>query len=463
MELQLSRGRAASVSDALDSTAFVALLLFVAIAPFPWGGVLPGGTFRVEAFAFAIAAIALAVGATREGWRGFPWLPPAALAALGCLGVIQLLPMQAALVTRLSPVSAKIYGDADSVLRLFGRPGVPPRISIAPLETISTIFLTLAYAALFIAAAVLCRTRVRRRWLMAVLFGTSGVHAIVAAFQVATIDRVHGAFINANHFAGYLEIALAFAFGIIWAEVLMGSDRVRLIRDRGARLENRAIAVTWRILLWGVIAGGIALTRSRGGVLAASLTTITLIAMALSRRRGERASVLTLTSVALGVAFVAYTTGTAAILRFLSADPRDLAAEVRVSIWRTSVEAWRLFPTFGDGLGAFKEAFRRVQPRDIDLLVEQAHNDFLQLLVTGGWIGAALGVIVFGSLFVILYGAWLTQRHREEAAFVLSAFGAVLSLTLHGLVEFNMSIPAIPATLAVLVGAGTAAGRYRSS
>src|SRR5205823_3411336 len=141
-------------------------------------------------------------------------------------------------------------------------------------------------------------------------------------------------------------------------------------------------------------------------------------------------------AILIGVLFVAFTTGETAILRFLASDPREIRTDTRMLIWRTSTEAWHLFPTFGSGLGTFREAFRRVQPPDVTGLVEQAHNDFLQLLVTGGWVGAAFGVIAAGSIFIPLFIAWLRQRHREEAAIILAGMGALLSLTLHGIVDF---------------------------
>jgi hypothetical protein len=86
-----------------------------------------------------------------------------------------------------------------------------------------------------------------------------------------------------------------------------------------------------------------------------------------------------------------------------------------------------------------------------------------QLLVTGGWIGAALGVVVFLSAAVLLIRAWRAQRHREESGFILGGFGALMMLTLHGIVDFNMSIPTIPATLAVVLGASWAATREDGS
>jgi O-antigen ligase len=209
--------------------------------------------------------------------------------------------------------------------------------------------------------------------------------------------------------------------------------------------------------LWGVIAAGIALTRSRGGMIAAAITSLVLIAFGFARRR--RGVLLTVSAIVLGVLFVAVTTGETSLIRFLGSDPRDINTDTRVLIWKSSIDAWRLFPHFGSGLGAFKEAFRRVQPKEIEGMVEQAHNDFLQLLVTGGWIGAALGLAAFVSVFVVLSRAWLRQSHREESAFILAALGALFCLTIHGLVEFNMSLPAIPATLAVMLGSAHAAAR----
>ena len=448
MELQVASGRKASLSEGVNGFAFVLLLVCVAVAPFPWGAILPGGNFMIEAFGFTIAALAWGAG---SGRRGAEIVPAVFLVGIAALGVVQLIPN-----ATLSPASAQVYADANRVLQMFGRPVITPRISLAPTETKATILLTLAYAALFTSAAMLVNTRVRRRWLLGALFFTTTAHVLVAASMTAT-ERMHGAFINPNHFAGYLEIALAFAFGVIWTEVLTGRDRVARVADRAERLEKRTLPFVWRILLWGVIAAGIALTRSRGGVIAAIVTTFVLLAMAVTRRRSERAAIITVVAVALGIAFVIFTTGEASLLRFLGSDPRDIRTDTRVTLWETSIEAWRTYPNFGDGLGAFKEAYRRVQPKEIETITEQAHNDFLQLLVTGGWIGAALGALAFASLFVILFRGWLHQEHREESAFVLAAFGALLSLTLHGIVEFNMSLPAIPATLAIMLGAAARA------
>ena len=446
--------------ERIQKIAFVLLVTFVTLAPFPYGAVLPKGILILEIFAFTIAILAIATR-TAEQRLGAGVIPAMAIAAIALIGAVQVVPMSLERLRSVSPVSAKAYVDANEVLRLFGQSPVRPRISIAPTDTVNTILLALAYCALLIASMILANTRSRRRWLMAALLSTAVIHIVIATIT-STSDRLHGTFVNADHMAGYLEIALAFAFGLVWSEVLTGAERSTKLPDRGERFERRLIAVVWRVLVWAVIAAGIVLTRSRGGLLAAACTTAILLIMAVlhgrsgSVDRGRNRAVIA-GALAVGVLIVILTTGQSAVLRFLSSDPRDIGSDTRVEIWRGSVRAWHLFPNSGSGLGTFREAFRRVQSADLVGLVEQAHNDFLQLLVTAGWPGAGLGALAFASMFFLLLGGWMRQRHREERAFILAGFGALLCLTLHGLVEFNMSIAAIPATLAVMVGSAWSA------
>ncbi len=282
-----------------------------------------------------------------------------------------------------------------------------------------------------------------------------------AAVSAGVEDRLHGPFINPDHFAAYLEISLALAFGVIWREVLTGGDGIPETEE-SARVERRILRMGGWILLWGFVGSGIVLTRSRGGVLATVLSTLALVAIGFASRRKRRrlrTTIAAAIALLLGLAFVAVATKKEAILRFLASDPRDMGADLRVGIWRTSLETAKAFPLFGSGLGSFREAFRRFQPRGMEGLVEQAHCDALQLFVTEGWIGLILGIVLVASLFAALGRALARQRHREENAFVLAGIGALLSLVLHGLVDFNMSIPAIPATLAAVLGAAWAAGR----
>ncbi len=442
----------------LDSAAFGLLLLFVVAAPLPYGGVLPGGRLGIEIAAFLIAAGAF-LSRRRVPRIGRMAIPVAGMVAIAAVGLIQLIPMPDGLLSVISPASRQIYHESNEILGLFGRDALRPRISIAPAETRDVIRLVLAYTALFLGAGRLLRRRSRRRVFCWVLVSAAIVHVAIAAPGQVLEGRVHGTFVNPNHLAAYLEIALAAAFGLLWTEILVNADRGRGLTERAARVERRFLPIVSRAAAWVALAAGLALTQSRAGLATALLVTLALIAAGLSHRRSRKPKVVWAAIIFLAAAgLTAAIAGRPLLTRFLASDSRDLHGGQRADLWRISLEAWRQFPILGDGLGAFREAFRRVQPRELNGLVEQAHSDPLQLLVTGGAVGFAAGAAVAASTLVILWLLWKNQRHREESALTLAGIGAFVSILLHGLLEFPGSIPAIPALLACVLGMARAAG-----
>lgn len=437
------------------------LIALVLAAPIAWGGILPGGTLVIQILAFAAASVAFLSRAPDR--PRLPVLPLAALAGISLLGLVQLAPLPEGLLGVVSPVSLQTFHEAGRILDLFEKADAPSRvISIAPSETISTVLLLLAYVAAFLAASRVLLTRLRRRLFLAGTFTAALVQILIATQSGAVSPRKAGSFVNPNHLAGYLEISLALAFGVAWATFSVGRDRVSHLPDRGERLERRLAPLSLSVLLWGTIAAGIGLTQSRGGIGAAFVTTLFLAALFSMRRRlGSRRAAASRATIILmaGFLFVAFAVREIPVVRFLATDPRDLPTEGRFQIWAGSIEAFRQFPAFGSGLGTFREAFRRVQPRDfVHGLVEQAHSDFLQLLVTGGAIGAALGLFALITGLYALFRVFQRPRHREETAFLIGGFGALVSLTLHGLVDFSFSLPAIPVTLAAVLGGAWVAG-----
>jgi len=454
----------------LNRAALAILLLLVVVVPLPYGSVLRPGELVIEVLGALAAALAVFTSSDLSRLRAAA-LPLLATTAIALLGAFQLLPLPTSTLKTISPKSAEIYSDASAILEQRGAaPIASARISIAPLETRRVILLTLAYVAIFVASTLLLSSRRRRRSFSTFVLIGAGIQIVIAALTRETglggllrgvgdeqyAGRLRGAFINPNHLAGYLELALAVAFGVLWAEVLTNRRRAGGVANRSEELERRVTPLVARALVWGIVAAAIALTQSRGGVAAMVLTTLILFALgalhprlALRRRRtlGLAAAV-----VAGGIMLAAITAQQGSFLRYLAKDPRDAGNDIRVTIWNSSIDAWRNFPTFGSGLGAFPDAFRMVQPRTMNKLVEQAHDELLQMLVTGGWVGAALAAIALGSLFVLLVHAWWKQRHREESAMALAGIGALVSLMLHGIVEFNLSIPAIAATLAAVLG-----------
>lgn len=437
-------------------TATALMVAWIIVLPIPLGGVQPGGWLLATAGGLLLASLTLASTSSLAHLR--PAAVAVALAgALALLGALQAASLPEAAVRSLSPRSVELYHDAAASLRAAGVDELPHlTISLAPRRSIETALLAAAAAGALIAAALLSTSRTRRRVLIGGVFAAAALQIVLALVEGTDRGRISGAFVNPNHLGGYLEIALALSFGLLWMSVAGSRRQSAPSHDVATRFERNLLPILWRVLLWGTVAGAIALTRSRGAVIAALLSTVVMGSVALisSRRTLSRlrAVVGVACTLALGIALVFAATRGAAIERFLESDPREVTADARLRAWETSIEAWKEFPVLGAGLGAFREAFRPHQPEGLRGLWEWAHSDPLQILVTGGAVGFILAAGVWIALMIALARGWRSQQHREESAIALAGMLALVSLAVHGFVDFNLSIPAILMTLAVTSG-----------
>jgi len=454
-------------SPRISAAAFGLLLLVTFWLPLPFGSVTGLGRLILESSAFTLLALALASSASAHALRPAA-APLLAMLALLILGVFQVVPLPSALLRRVSPESTRILSQASHVLGQEGKESsLPQTVSIARGDTHGALLEIAAFGALFVSSVLLNGTRRRRKvwvWtlvaaaLFEVVYGVigwiEGSDTILGTrISTGAVPRVRGTFVNPDHFAGYLEIALCAAFGLLYAEILTGAGRHRAdARDLGARVEARLLPLALSVLLWITVFGGILLSQSRGGVLAAIAATLLLAVLAWLRRR-RRGSRRTLVSLLGGAFALALLFSAGPVLdRFLGSDPREMSNDTRAQLRALSARVESRFPVFGTGLGTFRDAFVLVQPRNLVGVIDHAHNDFVELKVTGGWIGFLAGLAGLLAAFQGLAAARRRQPHRIESAFALAGIGALAALSIHALFDFNFVIPANPATLALMLG-----------
>jgi O-antigen ligase len=135
----------------------------------------------------------------------------------------------------------------------------------------------------------------------------------------------------------------------------------------------------------------------------------------------------------------------------------------RVSFWRDSLRLISQHPLLGVGLGAFPVAYPSVQTAFLDLRVDHAHCDYLELVSELGLPG---GIFLFASILWVLAK---TARHYRRAghhdSFIyLGCVGSIVAILLHSLADFNLYIPANAMVLSVVLGlASSAAENSRES
>ena len=440
-------------------TGLLAVLLVW--APLAFGGVLPWAAASLQVLCFCALAVA-ALALDRPGALRPATAPAAALSAVALLGVVQALPLPAGLVRLLSPEHARLYEQAS---QLAGTADLP-RLSLAPAATRGAALAWSAAAAALLAAAVAGRHRRLRRWLAGALL-VSGLFQVTFGARnwfarsrtlwgvevLSSSERLRGSFVNPNHLALYLGLALPVAFAWGWWAV-------RRARDE-PQLDRRILLVAPPCLVWLTLLLGLAFSGSRGGLLAA-VAAVTLQGVLLpgSRRRRWRA-LAGLAAAALGLAVVAAVGLREGLGRLLSTSLRE-GAEARLLEFSRVLELWGRFPATGSGLGTFREAFPLVQPSNLGGTYWHPHSDLLEVLATTGLAGAAAAGVGVWFLVRRLAVVLRDGGRSEDRAAALAVLGVLAAAGLHALVDFGLTLPGNSLTLAVLVGAAVTV-RTRSS
>jgi putative inorganic carbon (hco3(-)) transporter len=466
-------------------TALLAAAL--AWAPWPFGSVVPWAeALLVTAVCAALAAAALALRDLTPLRRAAP--PVVALLAIALLGALQSLAWPPSLLAALSPAHARLAADAEGALdpgpapdraqalAPEGEEAAPPRpeapapATVAPSSSRRGAVSFAMAAAALAAAAAAGRRRTGRRILggallaaaaAQVLFGAPrwlGSSSVLWGVDVGSGGRLRGSFVNPNHFAVFLEIALAVAFAWTW----WGWRRV----SREASPERRVLLTAVPALVWLTLFLGLAFSGSRAGLLAGVAgVAVQGALLGLSGRRRDRGRLLprwalpvagALVAAAGGVGLVAVVGFDRGLGRLVSTSPYDLGWDVRVDVYRATLELWGLFPWLGSGLATFAEAFplfQSGQHEAVGLFWRHAHNDWIELLATTGVAGAGLFLAGLAVAVVRLARGLRRGLRSEDRAAALAALGALAAVGVHELADFGLTMPANALALSVVVGA----------
>lgn len=291
----------------------------------------------------------------------------------------------------------------------------------------------------FVVSQTLRRTR-QVRWVGMALTGYGFFVATFALFQsVSSVGKlywwiiprsggwVYGPYVNHNHYAGLMEMLTPVPLVYVLSHHAHGT------RKHLALVAAVIMVVT--IFLCG----------SRGGMVA-FLVQMTVFGTVLFRGRTGRKGAWTLgTILVLVVGTLAWLGGGELTKRMASIQDRshsELSIQMREQISRDGLKMFTHRPVLGWGAGTFSEIYPQFRSFYTDVLVDRAHNDYLQLLIEDGLAGFAIMV----WFVIVLYrtaAAKLSNWTRDTNGTVaLAAMLGCTGILVHSLVDFNLHIPA---------------------
>jgi O-antigen ligase len=230
-----------------------------------------------------------------------------------------------------------------------------------------------------------------------------------------------GPFVNRNDFAGFVELILPLGLAL-------------LVLD-GERRERRLLVALFVVFP----AAALVLSASRAGIIC-FLGELVLLGW-LVWLYGRRSQRYLLVVLALAIAGIAAWLGVGnALARFSEGSWSEVSVSQRLSMSR---DTWRIFldhPWVGTGMGTLEIVFPRYETQYTGLVVNHAHNDYVEMLADGGLAGGLLGL----AFLVILFRRGMRNVRRAMSPVTRSLYGGglvgAIGLLGHELVDFNLHI-----------------------
>jgi O-antigen ligase len=446
----------------------IGLAATVLLAPLHFGAVSAGGRLALELGALALGLLWIA----RALVRGCE-LPPAIL-RIGIVGLLALAALQAA---PLGPRLVAAVSPRWQAVQDAGRPGAEahaaearvlgvdpmsldaaPALSVDPPATASALRTGAALAALFLVACTVAAVAGARGVALGLLvsasfqglYGTlvlaSGHDRIWHLPKQHYLDSATGTFVNRNHFACFLAMALACG-----AALVLRRARSRDPARAGSRWVERLGGDGSHLLLALLLVIGLCgllVSFSRAGI-ALGLLAVGLTVLTAGRQRDRRsrlaAGALALVAAALPLLVIG---GDRLVGRFAAAGDFLSVPGGRAAVWRDALSLVGDYPWTGTGFGTFAAVYPGYRSSEVRAHFAHAHNDLLQALTEGGAPAALLGLL----LLVPLAGTIVRALGGDKGTLGVGFAAGLAAFLLHALVDFNSHIPANAATAAILAG-----------
>ncbi len=428
----------------------LAITIFAAVLSF-------GG---VEVATFSLVEIAVAALAVLAFWRtdrlGLPRRGTYVLAVILAVPIIQCIPLPRFVLGVVSPARVRL---AEQLVNIgTPLPSALP-VTVSTDLTLLRFLLLICYVAVFLMAFQFYRQRGRSILgyalvALAIFEAAYGIVQYLADWQYIFTykkqyytDVATGTYINRNHFAGLLAMAVPFPLAAI----------VSRGQQSGARwFASAATSLFLRdAVLLAVLWLGIVASQSRMGTAAALAGTACVVMISFLRGRRRAVVAVALLAVAIAGVYAAWVGVDPLLRRFdLLAQPGALERD-RVPIWKDTLALIRDYPLLGTGLGTYGWAIFRYQTHMLDSAYEHAHNDYLEFASD---IGVPAAVLLFTALWLLVIktaGAALGAERTRDAILAMSCAGAMTSVLIHEVAEFNLQMPGNALIFAWI--AGTAA------
>jgi len=247
---------------------------------------------------------------------------------------------------------------------------------------------------------------------------------------------IYGPYVNHNHYAGLMEMLTPFP--LVLAATSMTSGNRKIVAAGVAAL----------------MAASIFLSGSRGGMLAFVVQLLVLGVLLLRKRdAGWQQPIMLGGFLALVIVFLVWMGGNELTQRLISIHSEareEITGGVRFSIDRDCLRMFMKRPFLGWGLGTFPIVYPQFRSFYTTFFVNEAHNDYLQLLVETGLAGFSIALWFLVLVFRRAATKLTNWTENGTGALTMAALLGCVGILVHSFLDFNLQIPANAALFYVL-------------
>ncbi len=364
------------------------------------------------------------------------------------LGLIQLVPLP------------EISSGGATAIRLTNALSFDPYSTRLVLVQLATLLIYFAATLVFVDTPhrlrLLVRTIMIFGFLLAVFGLTQSFTSPTKVYWVRELPQstAFGPFINRHHFAGYMELTIALPLGLLFSGAV----------DKEKRLLYLFVA--------GLMGVALVMTTSRGGIISLVLEIVFLVVVTAiwrtqNERRRTKSSRLKRVGTRIGLAAallvglffgVLLLGGEFSINRFIDSVNTTDPTTGRAHFWAVTLDIIKAHPYVGTGLGAFGVIYTRYDSRSGLFRLEQAHNDYLQVLSDAGIIG---GVLAVSFVVLLFYKAISRAKSKDDfrRGVALAALSGCFAVMVHSFFDFTLHTTANALLFLVLAALATLNGR----
>jgi O-antigen ligase len=307
---------------------------------------------------------------------------------------------------------------------------------------------------------VLVRTIMIFGFLLAIFGLTQSFTSPTKVYWMRELNQstAFGPFINRHHFAGYMELTISLPLGLLLAGSI---DKQK-----------------WLLYLFlaGMMGVALVMTASRGGIISLVAEIVFLVIVtAIWRRQSERRRVRSsrlkgvatraglagalIVGLFLGVVLLG---GEFSLNRFIDSVNTDDPTTGRAHFWSVTLDIIKAHPMAGTGLGAYGVIYTRYDTRNGLYRLEQAHNDYLQVLSDAGVVG---GVLAFAFVAILFYRGFQRAKSRDDfrRGVALAALGGCFAVLVHSFFDFTLHTTSNALLFLVLAALATMNGRVEDA